>query len=64
MAAQTHALQTAGLTAAAVRAHVRMDLGYGWPSVALPCVTRGTTTGFAMEISNKRQPRRLGSRST
>jgi len=55
-----HAHGTAGLAAAASRARVQLGLGYGWQMVAVPC----DSTDFAVESTNKRQPRRLGKRST
>lgn len=55
-----HAHGTAGLTAAATRVRVQLGLGYGWQMAALPC----DITDFAVQSTNKRQPRRLGKRST
>jgi hypothetical protein len=58
-----YAHQTAGVTAAAARVRGQLGLGNGWQMVAaaFPCAN----SDFAMATtSNKRQPRRLGQRTT
>ncbi len=59
---RTYAHTTAGATAADARTRDHQGLGSGWPTVTSPCVK---SNNFAMAITpNKRQPRRLGQRST
>jgi hypothetical protein len=55
-----HAPQAAGFADAVARVSVQHLLGYGWQLGSSPC----TTNGFAMNITTKRSPRRLGKRST
>jgi hypothetical protein len=51
----------AGMAAARARiSGQQLDLGYGWHPAASPC----DNPNFAMAITTKRQPRRLGQRST
>ncbi len=51
----------AGMTAARARISVQQQgLGAGWHPVTSPC----DNSNFAMAITTKRQPRRLGKRST
>ncbi len=57
---RTNAHITVGPTAAVARVRVQQGLGYGWPTATFPC-----DSSVAMAVtSNKRQPRRLGQRST
>ena len=56
-----NAHHTAGATAADARMRVQHGLGYGWQMVVSPCAI----SDFAVATtSNKRQPRRLGQRTT
>lgn len=62
----THAHITAGAIAAGARSRVQQGLGYGWPTTsasafATPCMNSDV---FMAATGNKRQPRRLGQRST
>ena len=57
----SHAHTAVGAAAAVARVRVQQVLGYGWPTAFSPC---DSTTGFIMENANKRQPRRLGQRTT
>jgi hypothetical protein len=67
-----HAHPEAGHDAAAARGMApfavkpqQHGLGYGWPTVANPCVSSATSAiSMAFTTGNKRQPRRLGQRST
>ncbi|MCU1389431.1 MAG: hypothetical protein JWL72_2769 [Ilumatobacteraceae bacterium] len=64
-----YAPNAAGHAAAArVRVHAgvaQLTLGYGWQSVMSPCDDSVSTNVAFMAITgNKRQPRRLGQRST
>ena len=71
--------QSAGLAAAAARVLVSSNmatrpaqhgLGYGWLTIANPCVNVPNivaSNGFALDMAAtapKRQPRRLGTRTT
>ena len=64
-----YAPNAAGHAAAARdRAHAgvaQLTLGYGWPSVMSPCDDSDSANMAFMAITgNKRQPRRLGQRTT
>jgi hypothetical protein len=64
MSCTIHSHSTVGVTAAAARLRVReqLGLGYGWQTVASPCMDSAFTMAI---VTNKRQaPRRLGQRTT
>ena len=60
MSSTSHAHNTVGIAAVARASAAQQVLGYGWHPVTSPC----SDSAFMAITPNKRQPRRLGQRTT